>query len=69
MTPNSMLGPLPFTLAGDSVKFNNISAPIFSVSNVNGVQQITVQVPFELTGSTSASVTITVAGGGSATDS
>ncbi len=67
VTPNNVIGPLPFSLAGDSVKFNNIPAPIFSVSNVNGVQQINVQVPYELAGASVASVTVTITGGGSAT--
>ncbi|MBZ5609678.1 MAG: Ig-like domain-containing protein [Acidobacteriia bacterium] len=67
VTPNTIIGPLPFTLAGDSVKFNSVAAPIFSVSNVNGVQQINVQVPYEVAGRTVADLTVTISGGGSAT--
>ena len=66
VTANNILGPLPTTLAGIKVTFNGTPAPIFSVVNANGVQQITVQVPYEVTG-TSASVVITTPGGGSGT--
>ncbi len=65
--PNNILGPLPTSLAGVSVTFNGTAAPIFSVSNVNGVQQVTVQVPYEVAGLGTASVVINVAGGGSGT--
>ncbi|HTS48731.1 MAG TPA: hypothetical protein VMH05_12350 [Bryobacteraceae bacterium] len=64
---NAILGPLPTSLAGVSVTFNGTLAPIFSVSNVNGVQQVTVQVPWEVAGLATASVVITVNGGGSGT--
>jgi uncharacterized protein (TIGR03437 family) len=67
VTANSLVGAQPYTIAGVSVNFNNIPAPMFSVSNVNGVQQVTVQVPFELAGSSSATVNITTPGGGSGT--
>jgi uncharacterized protein (TIGR03437 family) len=67
VTPNTIIGPLPYTLAGASVTFNGIPAPIFSVSNLNGIQQITVQVPYEVAGSTSATVNITTPGNGSGT--
>ena len=63
--PNNVVGPLPTTLAGVTVTFNGKSAPIFSVSNVNGVQQVTVQVPYEVAGLATASVVITTPGGGS----
>jgi uncharacterized protein (TIGR03437 family) len=65
VTATNIIGAQPLTLAGITIKFNNIPAPIFSVSNVNGVQQVTVQVPFELAGSSSATVSITTPGGGS----
>ena len=67
VTPNNIIGPLPTTLAGVSVTFNGTAAPIFSVSNVNGVQQVTVQVPYEVAGLTSASVVINTTGGGTGT--
>lgn len=67
VVPNNILGPLPTTLAGITVTFNGTAAPIFSVSNLNGVQQVTVQVPYEVAGLGSASVVITTPGGGSGT--
>lgn len=59
-------GPLPTTLAGVEVLFNNVLAPIYSVSNINGAESVNVQVPFETSPGT-ASVTIRVSGGGSTT--
>ncbi len=67
VVPNDIIGPLPTTLAGVSVTFNGTAAPIFSVSNVNGVQQVNVQVPYEVAGLASASVVINTNGGGSGT--
>ncbi len=40
--------PLPTILAGVTVRFGFIFAPILSISNVNGQESITVQAPFEL---------------------
>jgi adhesin/invasin len=55
-------GKWPTTLSGVTVYFGTYVAPIQAVSNVNGVQSVTVQVPFEVsTGTTS--VTISVSGG------
>jgi uncharacterized protein (TIGR03437 family) len=48
------------------VLFNGIAAPIYSISNVNGQEAITVQVPFEIAPGT-ATVTINAPGGGTAT--
>ena len=62
-----ILGQLPLTLAGVDVTFNGIQAPIYSVSNVNGTEQVNVQVPFELAPGL-ASVKITVSGGSSTID-
>jgi uncharacterized protein (TIGR03437 family) len=61
----SILGPLPVTLAGVSITFNGVPAPIFYVANQNGVQSMTIQVPFE-TQPGSTSVMLTPAGGGPA---
>lgn len=58
----SILGPLPTTLAGLSVSFNGVLAPIFNVANVNGAESITVQVPLE-TPVGSTAVVLTGAGG------
>ncbi len=53
--------PLPTILAGVTVRFGLLFAPILSISNVNGQESITIQAPFELrTGVTP--VTIDVSG-------
>lgn len=59
----SILGPLQTSLAGASITFNGVAAPIFYVSNVNGVQSMTIQVPFE-TPLGNTAVMLTPAGGG-----
>jgi len=66
VTPSSLFGPLPTLLASDAVSFNGTAAPIFNVANVSGQQQITVQVPCEVTPASSVPVTVAV-GSGSAT--
>ena len=63
MSNTSIAGPLPTTLAGASITFNGVAAPIFYIANVNGVQTMSVQVPFE-TQPGSAAVVFTGAGGG-----
>ena len=40
--------PLPFELAGVQVKIGNAPAPLYSVSEIAGLQQINFQVPFEV---------------------
>jgi uncharacterized protein (TIGR03437 family) len=60
VTPGSLFGPLPYLLASDSVSFNGTAAPIFNVANVGGQEQITVQVPCEVTPSSAVSVAVTV---------
>jgi uncharacterized protein (TIGR03437 family) len=60
VTPGSLFGPLPYLLASDAVSFNGTAAPIFNVANVGGQQQITVQVPCEVTPSSGVSVAVTV---------
>jgi len=39
------VGALPYTLGGVQVTFSGAQAPIYNVANVNGQQQVTVQVP------------------------
>lgn len=46
--PN-FFGPLPLQLANVTVQFGGAYAPIYNVSNVNGRESVTVQVPFEVT--------------------
>jgi uncharacterized protein (TIGR03437 family) len=61
-----MVGPLSYEVATDTISFGTgssaISAPIFSVSNVAGQQQIVFLVPCEVTPGTQP-VTVTVEGG------
>lgn len=64
VTPNTIVGPLPTRLADVEVTFNNIPAPIFSVTNNNGAEQVVVQVPYEVAPGT-ATVTVRSQGGGS----
>jgi uncharacterized protein (TIGR03437 family) len=55
------VGLLPYTLAGVSITVNNVSVPLWSVSNINGVQQVNFQTPCEITPGTATAV-ITVNG-------
>jgi uncharacterized protein (TIGR03437 family) len=64
--PAPVFGPLPTSINGISVDFNNTFAPIYSATLVNGQPQLTVQVPCEVTPSSSVPVTVNV-GAGSAT--
>lgn len=63
---NQVVGPLPLRLSDVEVLFNNIPAPIYSVSNLNNEETVVVQVPFELNAGF-ADVTIRTAGGASTT--
>jgi len=63
VTPGGIVGPLPYLLANVKVSFNNAQAPIYNVANVNGQQQVTVQVPCDLTPGSSVPVTVSVSGG------
>jgi uncharacterized protein (TIGR03437 family) len=63
VTPGGIVGPLPYLLANVKVSFNNAQAPIYNVANVNGQQQVTVQVPCDLTPGNSVPVTVSVSGG------
>jgi uncharacterized protein (TIGR03437 family) len=55
--------PLPTRLGDVEVLFNNVLAPLFSVSNEGGNEGITLQVPFEVAPG-NATVTIRIANGG-----
>lgn len=48
ITPQTLVGPLPTRLANVEVTFNGFLAPIYSVSNQGGQEQVAVQVPCEL---------------------
>jgi uncharacterized protein (TIGR03437 family) len=58
--------PLPPTLGGISVQVNGVAAPILGIANVNGVEQVNFQVPFETAGRTTAAVAVTRGGSGAA---
>jgi uncharacterized protein (TIGR03437 family) len=55
-------GPLPTQLAGVTVKFGEVFAPIYNVSHIGSDESVTVQVPFELAPGF-VPVTIDVSGG------
>jgi len=61
--PNLLVGPLPYSLAGDTVTLGGSQAPIYSVSNVKTVEQITIQVPCDVTPGNSVPLTVNVSGG------
>ena len=50
--------PLPSTLDGIQVLVNGTPAPLYAAANVNGLEQINFQAPFELSGSQTASVAV-----------
>jgi uncharacterized protein (TIGR03437 family) len=58
--------PLPGVLAGVSVTVAGIAAPVYSVSNVNGQEQVNLQVPFAVAGRSTAAVIVTRDGQASA---
>ena len=58
--------PLPNMLAGVSVTVAGIAAPVYSVSNVNGQEQVNFQVPFAMAGRSTAAVIVTRDGQASA---
>jgi uncharacterized protein (TIGR03437 family) len=58
--------PLPLGIGGVSVMVGGIAAPVYSVSNVNGQEQVSFQVPWEMAGRASASVVVTRDGQASA---
>lgn len=59
---NGILGtqqiPLPTTLGGVSVTVGGIAAPLFAVANLNGTEQINVQIPWEIAGQSSVPVVV-----------
>lgn len=61
---SEFVGGLPYSLAGVQVLFNGAPSPIYNVANVSGQQQVTFQVPCNVTpGSVPVSVNV---GGGTA---
>lgn len=64
ITPQSLFGPLPYTLSNLSISVNNIPAPIQAVSNQNGKEQVNFQTPCEVQPG-AATVGVSVSGGSS----
>ncbi len=69
VTANNIVGPLPLTLGGVTVTFGtaNTPAPIYYVQSVDGIDQVTVQVPFEVPPGSAVPLTVSVTNGGSTT--
>ncbi|MBI3682394.1 MAG: hypothetical protein HY235_18600 [Acidobacteria bacterium] len=61
LPPNDS-GPRPTTLAGVSVAFGGVAAPIFWVANIDGQESLTVQVPFEAPENSTVPLTVTASG-------
>ena len=59
----NFFGPWATSLASDTVTVASVAAPIFSVGNVAGAEQLTFQVPCETAPANSVPITISVAGG------
>ncbi len=58
--------PLPDQLAGVSVTVGGIAAPVYSVSNVNGQEQVNFLVPFDVSGRSTPAMIVTRDGRASA---
>jgi uncharacterized protein (TIGR03437 family) len=58
-----IVGPLSYTVAGDKVTLNGGQAPIYSVSNISGNEQLTFQVPCDLAPGSNIPLTVNVGGG------
>jgi uncharacterized protein (TIGR03437 family) len=50
--------PLPTSISGTSVVVNGIPAPLFAVSNIDGTEQVNFMIPFEVQGSSLATVAL-----------
>jgi uncharacterized protein (TIGR03437 family) len=61
-----IVGPYLYKVANDTVTVNSGQAPIYSVSNINGQEQLTFQVPCDANPGSNIPLTVSV-GGGSAT--
>jgi uncharacterized protein (TIGR03437 family) len=58
--------PLPNILSGVAVMVNGVAAPIHSITNSNGQEQVNFQVPFEAAGRPAATIVVMRAGAASA---
>ena len=50
--------PLPTELRGTSVAINGFAAPLFAIANVQGSEQINLQVPFQIAGQVTATIVV-----------
>ncbi|MEN6602055.1 MAG: Ig-like domain-containing protein, partial [Bryobacteraceae bacterium] len=62
ITGGNLIGPLPLKLADVEVLFGSTAAPIYNVSNIDGMESVSVQAPFELGAPGKVNVTVKVAG-------
>lgn len=67
ITAGQVVGAWPSSLAGDTVTVGGFAAPIYSVSNVNGTESVTIQTPCDVVPGTT-SVQVTVSGGSTTVD-
>ncbi len=58
--------PLPLSISDVEVTLNGMSAPLYGVANMGGLEQVNFQVPWELAGAADADVVITRSGVSSA---
>jgi uncharacterized protein (TIGR03437 family) len=63
VAPTTLFGPLPYTIASDKVSVGGSQAPLFNVVNENGKEQLTFQVPCDVTPGSSVPVVVTVGAG------
>jgi len=54
--------PIPTSLNGVNVTVNGTPAPVYAVANVNGIEQVNFQAPFDLAGKSTASVVVSRGG-------
>ncbi|MBN8732066.1 MAG: hypothetical protein J0L64_16105 [Acidobacteria bacterium] len=66
VTANALIGPWPTRLNGVEVQFGNTLAPIYRVANIDGIQSVTVQAPYDLVPGAPVAVVVR-SGGGSST--
>ncbi len=59
-------GQLPSTFSGVTISFNGTPAPIYYVQDINGADQVSVQVPFEVQPGPAVTLEVSVANEGSA---
>ena len=66
--PSWLYGPQPYTLGGDTVSVGGSQAPIFNLSHMGTREQITFQLPCDVTPGSSVPLTVNVSGGSATTN-